>query len=131
MFEIVTDITEFSPENWKNFSSEKLWNRLKYISICSTIFALFAVFCYEYNFERNSSRNNSLKNSLGCPKTKPSSHCSNVLFPIYQNNNWTIKRSSHRIMLKIVEFQDRLLNETCSGLQRYGIKMKKNSVHKS
>ena len=51
-------------------------------------------------------------NSLKCPKAKSLSHCLTELFPIYQNNIWTIRQwddhtiipSSHRILLKIVGF---------------------------
>ena len=51
-------------------------------------------------------------NSLKYPKTKSLSHCLTELFPINQNNVWTIRRwddhtiipSSHRIILKIVVF---------------------------
>ena len=57
-------------------------------------------------------QNISVENSLICPRTKWASHCLTELFPIYQNNIWTIRRwddhtiipSSHRIILKIVVF---------------------------
>ena len=63
-------------------------------------------------------QNNSVKNSLKCLKVKPSTHCLNGLFPIYQNNNWTIKRwydltkfpLFHRIILKIVGYQQLTMN---------------------
>ena len=59
-------------------------------------------------------QNNSVKNSLKCLKVKPSTHCLNVLFPIYHNNNWTIKQTKfplfHRIILKIVGYQQLTMN---------------------
>ena len=73
------------------------------------------------NFGRHFTRNcvkkihfqsNSVMNSLNTPKTKSLSHCLTELFPIYQNNIWTIRRWDdhtiiplpHRIILKIVGF---------------------------
>ena len=62
-------------------------------------------------------------NSLKCPKSKSLSHCITELFTIYQNKHWTIiwhddrfiDPSSHRIILKIVDF----LGSTVLGLERY------------
>ena len=50
--------------------------------------------------------------SLKCHKANSMSHCLTKLFPIYQNNIWTIRQwgdhtivpSSHPIMLKIGRF---------------------------
>ena len=57
-------------------------------------------------------QSNSVMNSLKCPKSKSLSHCLTELFPIYQNEHWTIRRRddcfvdplSHGIILKIVGF---------------------------
>ena len=53
-----------------------------------------------------------------CPMTKSATHCLTELFPIYQNKHWTIRRrdnhsvdpSSYRIILKIVGFQNCLMD---------------------
>ena len=73
------------------------------------------------NFGRHFARNcvkkihfqsNSVMNSLNYSKTKSLSNCLTELFPIYQNDIWTIRRwdnhtivlPSRCIILKIIEF---------------------------
>ena len=42
---------------------------------------------------------NSVMNSLKCPNAKSLSHCLTELFPIYQNNIWTIRQwDNHTIV---------------------------------
>ena len=44
-------------------------------------------------------QSNSVMNSLKCPKSKSLSHCLTELFPIYQNNIWTIRQwDNHTII---------------------------------
>ena len=57
-------------------------------------FASYCVKKMEFYFQSNS-----VMNSLKCPKAKSLSHCLTELFPIYQNNIWTIRQwDNHTIV---------------------------------